>query len=182
MAAYLIVLEPARGGGASAFLLALVVTCGFGVWLFWRTYRLPLTDRRPTPRPLLASFVAFVLLLLVTSGVLLANVPNILPWLVTPELSVIAGLIFLGAATYFAYALLRRGWSNAGGQLAGFLAYDLVLILPLLARIPSVPDKWRLSLVVYIAILLSSGTLAAWYLFVNRVTRISNRRPPFEGR
>ena len=39
-------------------------------------------------------------------------------------------IIFLGSAIYFAYGLQRPVWGNAKGQLLGFLAYDLVLIVP----------------------------------------------------
>ena len=42
--------------------------------------------------------------------------------------------MFLGSATYFAYGIVRPRWTNAGGQLAGFLAYDLVLIVPFMTR------------------------------------------------
>jgi hypothetical protein len=43
------------------------------------------------------------------------------------------GLVFLGAATYFIYGALDPHWGNAIGQLAGFLAYDLVLLAPFLS-------------------------------------------------
>ena len=89
-----------------------------------------------------------------------------------PELSVVAGAIFLGAAAYFAYASVRPRWTNAGGQLAGFLAYDLVLIVPFLTRFRSVYSGWSLSLTVYIVVVIGSGILAAWYLFVAPDTRI----------
>jgi hypothetical protein len=91
-------------------------------------------------------------------------------------LSVVAGAIFLGAAAYFAYALARPRWTNAGGQLAGFLAYDLVLIVPFLTRFQNVYSGWSLSLTVYIVVVIGSGILAAWYLFVAPDTRIFRPR------
>lgn len=175
MLVYLLFMEPARGGGLTVFWLALLATATFGAWLLWRTVRLACRDPRPTPRPALAVFAIFAVVLALVGGALVLNVPDVLPWPVTPELSVIAGLIFLGAAVYFIYALLRPGWSNAGGQLAGFLAYDVVLVLPFLARLGSVPDTRRLSLSVYTAVIIGSGVLAAWYLFFAARTRGSQR-------
>jgi len=67
-------------------------------------------------------------------------------------------------------------WTNAGGQLAGFLAYDLVLIVPFLVRLPTIPPEWFVSLVVYTAVVTYSGLLAAWYLFVSPTTRIGRPR------
>jgi hypothetical protein len=63
--------------------------------------------------------------LLIVSTRLIMKVPHSIPWMITPELSVVIGWMFFGAALYFAYGLLRPSWANAGGQMAGFLAYDL---------------------------------------------------------
>jgi hypothetical protein len=176
MTAFLFLIEPERGGGPTLFAVLLIATAVFGTWLLWATIRRPYRDRRPTPRLALASFAVFVVALVIAGGALVLGAPNILPWRVTPELSVVAGLIFLGAATYFAYALVRPAWTNAGGQLAGFLAYDLVLIVPFLVRLPTVPPEWFVSLVVYTAVVTYSGLLAAWYLFVAPATRIGRPR------
>jgi len=98
--------------------------------------------------------------------------PNILPWSVTDDLTVVFGFMFLGAAAYFAYALLYQSWANATGQLAGFLAYDLVPIVPFLQRAPSVAPQFRASLIVYIIVIDYSGLLACYYLFAHSQTRI----------
>lgn len=81
----------------------------------------------------------------------------------------------LGAAAYLRYGLARRGWSNAGGQLAGFLAYDQVLIPPLVMRSGTVPGYWRDSLWASLAVLIGTGLLAAWYLFLDPRTRPGTR-------
>jgi hypothetical protein len=52
-------------------------------------------------------------------------------------------------------------WGNAKGQLAGFLAYDLVLIVPFARLWPTSPS---LSLAVYLAVIAASALLAVWYL------------------
>jgi hypothetical protein len=117
------------------------------------------------------SFVVFIVALLLVSARLLLQIPT-LPWKLTPELSVVAGCLFLGAAAYFVYGLLRPSWANAAGQLAGFLAYDLVLIVPLLTRLPAIDPQFRAGLIVYLVVVVYSGLLAVYYLFINRETRL----------
>ena len=85
--------------------------------------------------------------------------------------------MFLGAAMYFAYALLRPSWVNAAGQLAGFLAYDVVLIVPFLTRLPTVAPEHQLGLIVYITVVSYSGLLALYYLFIHKPTLIWARMP-----
>jgi hypothetical protein len=80
--------------------------------------------------------------------------------------------MFFGAAVYFAYGLLRPLWVNAAGQLAGFLAYDLILIVPFLTRLPTTPDEHRLGLTIYTAVLIFSALLAIYYLFIHKPTRL----------
>ena len=59
------------------------------------------------------------------------------------------GLVFLGAATYFIYGALDPNWGNAVAQ-GGSLV----------------------SLIIYVAFLVYSGTLASYYLFASKATRI----------
>jgi hypothetical protein len=121
--------------------------------------------------------MAFAVVLVIAGASLVAQVPNVMPWPITPELSTLFGFLFLGAATYFAFGLVEPRWENAGGQLAGFLAYDLVLVIPLLQRFPTVDDRLRPSLSAYTLVVVLSGLLAAWYLFLERDTRLRLRRP-----
>lgn len=144
----------------------------FGVGLFAWSVRFPLDDSIPTPRPVWWSFVIFIIALLIVSIRLILKVPNVIPWTLTPELSVVVGWMFFGAAVYFAYGLLRPLWVNAAGQLAGFLAYDLVLIVPFLTRLPTVADEHRLGLTIYTAVVIFSGLLAIYYLFIHKPTRL----------
>jgi hypothetical protein len=90
---------------------------------------------------------------------------------------VIYGFMFLGAAVYFAYALLRPSWANSGGQLAGFLAYDLVLIVPFIAHFGRVEAQLLPNLIIYMVVIVSSALLSFYYLFVNKETRVSLSRP-----
>jgi hypothetical protein len=112
--------------------------------------------------------VALVLL----GGALVLKTDNIMPWTLTDDASVLYGWFFIGAAVYFAYGLIRPVWGNAGGQLSGFLAYDVVLIIPFLQHFANVKPNLVLNLVIYIAVLAFSGALAVYYLFINPVTRL----------
>jgi hypothetical protein len=89
-----------------------------------------------------------------------------------PNSSTIFGCIFIGDAFYFLYGLFRPRWQNARGQLLSFLAYDLVLILPFLALFNAVKPEHLVSLIVYVSILIYSGALAVYFLFLNPPTRL----------
>jgi len=163
----------ALAGGASFTVFAVASTLGalFGLaLLLWSLRRLFEGDLL-MPGPVRGSFVVFVVVLVGVAALLIAGVPNVIPWRITPELSVVMGWMFLGAATYFAYGLSRPLWVNAAGQLAGFLAYDLVLILPLVTRLSSVAPEHRIGLIVYTVVVAYSGLLAVYYLFVHPPTR-----------
>ncbi|CAG0932961.1 hypothetical protein TFLX_02823 [Thermoflexales bacterium] len=149
----------------------------FGLWLLRWSIRIPIDTTRPMPRLVRWSFVAFIIALLIVSVQLILKVPNVLPWAITPELSVVIGWMFLGAAAYFVYALLRPSWVNSAGQLAGFLAYDVVLIVPFLQRLPTVTPQFQIGLMIYTAVVAYSGLLAFYYLFIRKPTRVWTHRP-----
>ena len=110
---------------------------------------------------------AFLALVLVAAGTALAFGADIFPWELRSETSVIFGFIYLGAAVYFLYGFVRPRWSNAAGQLIGFLAYDIVLIGAFVDRFDEVTGRQLLSLIIYSAVLVFSGALAFYYLFVS---------------
>jgi hypothetical protein len=178
---YLVILAPmavlffvlaVRGqSGLALYGVLLALGAGFGAWLFRWARRQPLNTSQPMPPLVRGSFVLFVAALLFVSVRLFLGIPT-LPWPLTPELSIVAGAMFLGAAAYFVYGLLRPSWANAGGQLAGFLAYDLVLIGPLLSRLPAIAPEFRAALIIYLVVVIYSGLLAIYYLFVYRPTRM----------
>jgi hypothetical protein len=163
-----------NGGGTDTALFAVACVLGaiVGVLMLRWALRHRWRDARPTPRPVRWSFLVFIVALLIVGGLLVLRVPGVMPWNVTPELSTLFGFMFLGAAAYFAFGLLEPRWENAGGQLAGFLAYDVVLIVPFLERLPTVPEALRPNLVVYTGVVVLSGLLAIWYLLIDPSTRL----------
>lgn len=172
MAVYLLVLYGRDGDVqllVSAVAAALFLAANVGI--FWWSSRQPIRDRRAMPRLVRVSFGVFTAVLLVVSGLLVLQTSVVFPWPLRPESSVMFGLIFLGAASYFAIALRAPRWHSARGQLIGFLAYDLILIGPFLTHFETVDPAHRLSLILYVAVLVYSGALAVYYLFVNRETR-----------
>jgi hypothetical protein len=159
--------EPRLWPYALAFGLAAAGSAG--AFLFAR--HIPWADPRSMPEPVRLSFGAFAVVLVAAGGALLFHA-SIFPWQLGRETSVMFGLIFLGAATYFSCGVLDPHWGNAVGQLAGFLAYDLVLIAPFLERFSTAHGGSLISLTIYVAFLIYSGALACCYLFASKATRI----------
>jgi len=180
---YLIILAPvailsfqlgASSGNSQMTTYGIVCVFGalFGLFLFLWSVRFPIDQTLRMPSLVRWSFVIFIVALLIVSSRLILKVPNAIPWKVTPELSVVIGWMFLGAAMYFVYALLRPSWINSAGQLVGFLAYDVVLIVPFLLRLPTTPPEFRIGLTIYTTVIIYSGLLAIYYLFVHKPTRL----------
>lgn len=147
-----------------------VVCVAMASWSFWSQFE----DNRPTPKVVRWSFAAFAVVLLIVGGSLVTNAAPMFPWPLKPLQNALYGWIFLGAATYFLYGAVRPVWGNAVGQLLGFLAYDVVLIVPYLQHFETVPPHLHRNLVVYVAVLVFSGLLAVWYLFVHPATRFGS--------
>jgi hypothetical protein len=151
----------------------LAIVC-IGLLLY--SQRKSFLDARPTPWIVRVSFIAFAIVLLLTSISLLAQRPNIFPWPLLAENSVMYGWIFLGAMCYFLYGVVYPVWSNARGQMIGFLAYDLVLIVPFLIHFTNVQPEMLTSLIIYTILVSYSGLLAGYYLFIHPTTRFSFAR------
>jgi hypothetical protein len=164
----------ATGGNPQATIFGVMCVLGaaFGLGLLMWSIRIPIDRTVPMPGVVRWSFIVFIVALLIVGTRLLLKVPNAIPWTITPDLSVVIGLMFLGATTYFAYAISRPSWLNVAGQLAGFLAYDVVLIVPFLTRLPSVEPEHQVGLIVYTAVVIYSGLLATYCLFISKSTRI----------
>ena len=140
------------------------------VAFFWSS-KIPLKESRPMPKPVKISFWIFIASLFLSGGALILQAP-IFPWPLNPNTSVIFGCIFLGDAFYFLYGMFRpSNWHNALGQLLSFLAYDLVLIIPFIALFDTVQPERVINLIAYTGVLVYSGGLAVYYLFINPQTR-----------
>jgi hypothetical protein len=150
--------------GAALFVL-------FNIALFVWSLRYPIRDARSTPIFVRASFVVFVTVLLATGAALLLKIPNVMPWPLKPETSVMFAWIYIGDALYFIYALAYPQWHNSRAQLWSFLLYDAVLLPPLFALISTVPPERAVSLVVYLGVLVYSAAVAIYYLLLNGETR-----------
>jgi hypothetical protein len=136
---------------------------------FW-SVKIPLKETRPMPKLVKISFWIFIASLFLAGGALILQAP-IFPWALNPDTSVIFGCIFIGDAFYFLYGMFRPNWHNALGQLLSFLAYDLVLIIPFIGLLDTVQPERTINLIVYTAVLIYSGGLAVYYLFINPQTR-----------
>jgi hypothetical protein len=168
----------ALGDGRSAlwpYVVVMVLAALASLWLFWWSRRIPTRDTRTTPRLVLIAFGIFVITLFAAGTALVLRTQAIFPWPLQPDSSVMFGLIFIGDAFYFLYALLTPRWHNAKAQLLSFLAYDLVLLPPFVGHLASVQPAHRLSLMVYLGVLVASCVLALYYLFVDPATRFGSQ-------
>jgi hypothetical protein len=172
MCVYTVTLTGVRGEPRLwPYQLAFGLAAAASVVAFLLARPVPWTDKRMMPPPVRISFGAFAVILIGVATGLMLHV-DIFPWKLGEESSVMFGLIFLGAATYFVYGVLDPHWGNAVGQLAGFLAYDLVLLAPFFQHFSTATGGALVSLIIYIAFLLYSGALGAYYLLASDATRI----------
>jgi hypothetical protein len=160
--------DPRLGVTTLLCAVAAVASASLALWL----RRFPALDVRPLSRPVYASFAVFVLLLALVGGAVLLRMPDVFPMTLAPANAALVGCSFLGSAAYFLYSLARPIWHNAYAQLWGFLAYDLVLIVPFALRLGTVDDAHLPALLVNTAVLVYSGALAVYYLLISRTTRI----------
>lgn len=141
--------------------------------LLWRwARRLPFSNSQASPPSVRLSFMVFCAVLVLTGAAMVLRMPNVFPWRLKPDESVLFGCVFIGAACYFAHAVRTPLWKNAQGPLLGFLAYDLVLIAPFAAHFGKVDPALHLSLMVYSAVIVYSGVLALYHLLLNPQTRM----------
>lgn len=171
-----LILYPNPPGTVALGLGALALTGLSGAIYAW-VRRRPIVDPRPMPRLVRLSFGVFAATLIAV-GLALIFGAQVFPWTLQPAGAAAYGWIFVGAATYFLDGVFRPRWHNARGQLLGFLAYDLVLIGPFLGQFGSVLPEHRLSLIIYVAVLVYSGGLALYYLFLYPPTRMGSAPSP----
>ena len=154
---------------AGVLLCSAAAIVSLGIFLRFRRY--PIEDRRPMPMPVRISFGVFVAVLLLVGSAILLQIPNVFAWTLNPMSSALMGCFFLGSSCYFLYGLIFPRWHAACGQLWSFLAYDIVLIVPLLFHFATVSSAQLPSLIINTVILVYSGALAVYYLLIKKETR-----------
>jgi hypothetical protein len=159
------------GAGELALAAVAVAICLLGVATYIWLRRHPVRDSRPLPAPVRWSFAGFAIVLPVVGTALILG-RDVFPWPLDTGTSAVSGWIFVGAAAYFVYGTLRPGWYAGCGQLLGFLAYDVVLIVPFLRHFDDVSPDRRTNLVIYLAIIVYSALLAIYYLLLHPGTRL----------
>ena len=153
--------------GVLLCIIAVIVSLGF----FVRFRRFPIEDNRLMPLPVRISFGIFFLVLLLVGSAILLQVPDVFPWTLHPMSAALVGCFFLGSSCYFLYGLIFPRWHTASGQLWAFLAYDIVLIVPVLLHFATVSSAQLPSLIVNTIFLVASGALALYYLLIKKETR-----------
>jgi len=121
-------------------------------------------DTRPLTRMMRVWFALYIVILFAAGSALVVRVSGIMPWPLKGETSTIYGFIFLAAIVSFAYPLLHPQFEYANVGLVGFLAYDAVLLPPLVGHLERVQPALMTSLVLYITALAVSGAVSAYYL------------------
>ncbi len=139
--------------------MAAVNAIGFA-WLAARPIRNPTS----LPRLVRVAYGLFTVILLASGTALLTGFTDVMPWPIDGDTAAIFGWIFFSDAFYFLYPALRPHWECGRAQLWSFLAYDLVLIGPLIDHFSVVPSDLRINLVLYLAVLFGSGGLCVYYL------------------
>jgi hypothetical protein len=173
MAAFLIGLEiSGEESGLIPTALAMVLGALYAAGLIVAAAQTPLRDTRPVPQLVRASFALFALVLVVAGLALVAGADNVVPWPADEDSLVMFGLIFCAAASSYAWGAMRPVWGHVTAPLVGFLAYDVILLPPLLGHFSDVAGEQRAGLVLYVAVLAYSGALAAYYLLIRRDTRL----------
>lgn len=134
----------------------------------------PVARRQPRPpgiplEPLVRwSCGIFALALAAAGAALLARLPNIFPWPLSPPSSTLFGLVFCGLSVVYAQ-VCWSGWRDAAViTMAGFLVYDLILLPPFLRHFAKVAPEKLPSLGLYTAVLVYSAALALWFLIWRR--------------
>ena len=150
-------------------LLNWAIVCGLlgigSIFLFMIGGKYPRLHNPPSPRFVRQSFFVFAVALFIATAMLLVRAPVVFPWPLKPDSSTMFGFLFLASAMYFFDGWLRPSLTNSSGQLIGFLVYDMVLIPPYLRHWEKASGGFRVSLAIYLIVLVWSAALAIWFLW-----------------
>jgi hypothetical protein len=159
------------GRGAHATGTALVALGGLAL-IAWCAANTP-KDSLAAPKGARLALSAVALVLITVSTFLLTKFPTVFPWPLKPETSLLYGALFFGLFIAFAYAMWTGAWGDAELLLIGLLVYDLILIGPFLQHFGKVLPEHALSLKIYVAVLVITAPVAAYYLFWGRPKSLS---------
>jgi hypothetical protein len=150
-------------------LLNWAIVCGLlgigSIILFMIGGKYPRFNNPPSPMFVRQSFLIFAVALFIATAMLLARAPVVFPWPLKPDSSTMFGFLFLASVIYFFDGWLRPSLANSYGQLIGFLVYDIVLIPPYLRHWEKAAGGFRVSLAIYLIVLVWSAALAMWFLW-----------------
>jgi hypothetical protein len=149
----------------------LIIALGALVVLIWSTRLATLEDQKPPPA-IRWTFVLFAAILLPVGLGMVLNTPGIFPSALAPDMARLYGWFFLGSFVYYLFGFVRPSWLNATGHMLSFLVYDLLLIPPFAQYWLVVPAEFRLNLVIYLAVLVTSMLFCIYFLFLHPGTRL----------
>jgi uncharacterized membrane protein len=137
-----------------------------------RTFRYAFRDRIHAPALVRWSFAGFAAAMAIGGVLLITDNRSFFPWPLNSDSAVIFGWVFLGDGLFFLHGVLRPYRNNARGQLANFLAFDLVLLVPFVRHFSDATDDQLVGLGIWTAIIVISGVLAVYYLLIDARTRL----------
>ncbi|MBO0612397.1 hypothetical protein [Thiothrix fructosivorans] len=148
-----------------------ILSALFNLSLYQWARRLLFKDTTPIPVLLRGAFLLFTLVLMAVGTALILCYPYVFPWPLQPQTSIVFGWVFMGASLFFLHGFIYAVRGNVRGQLLGFIAYDLILLIPFFEHIQKVTAERQLSLSVYLGVIIFSLGLSIYYLFMHPHTR-----------
>ena len=158
---YLAAISPTAGTTVHA---AVALSTAFAAAALWWVLRRAPEEARNLPAYVTASCWIFSLALAGAGTALVLRVGTVFPWPLSDQSATIFGLTFLGLATIYADAAARRRIGAGIVVMAGFLAYDLILLPPFLLLFETIAPERLTSLTVYVVVLIYSAVVALVFL------------------
>jgi hypothetical protein len=153
-----------------AVLFAVGALAALAVFIWNR--RQPPARAEESPAVIRWTFLLFAAILLPVGLALVWNTQGIFPMRLAPDTARLYGWFFLGSCAYYFFGFLRPSPLNSTGHMLSFLVYDALLIPPFAAYWPVVPAEFRLSLGLYLTVLIASAVFCAYFLIVDPRTRL----------
>jgi len=154
-----------------AIAFACIALAAAALFVFSARWRAP-ADAVGVPSIVRWAFLAFSLILVAVGASMVFGTRPIFPAPLGADTAVVYGWFFLGSFVYYGYAFVRPALGNAVAQMISFLVYDLLLIPPFVLHLPAVDPALRVNLIVYLAVLVGSALFCAYFLLVDRRTRL----------